>query len=56
MKRNKIALALLLLSFVLWVFQLYELSDEVVSTSHIISSVQFLLMIAFYFAIKKENK
>jgi len=53
MKKSKIALILLIASFIVWIFQLYEANTASDWESIIGPTIQFILMIAFYFAIKK---
>ena len=56
MKRNKIVLVLLILSFALWISELYELGTDSELLSYILSPLQFIFMVAIYFIMKKENK
>ena len=55
MKKSKIALILLILSFTLWIYQIINPSEQSSWDSYISPTIQFGLMIAFYFAIKYEK-
>jgi len=54
-KRRKIAFVLVIASFLVWVLQIYNSLNDFKWSEFMGPTIQFVLMIGFYFAVKYEK-
>lgn len=55
MKRRKIAFVLVIASFLVWVLQIYNSLNDFKWSEVMGPTIQFVLIIGFYFAVKYEK-